>query len=144
MVINLESVLLDPNSTRTIEFWTFIQEVQLLAPMPNSLEASPISSFTLSGVVPCLRQQSTLAIPYAVLFRLQACSPPDELYAVGHYHPGKQRNLSNGSSVKDDMRSKYLVCIPSARQSAITNDMQVRTSAYADSTPYHLTSSSVL
>ncbi|GFT55583.1 hypothetical protein TNCV_995811 [Trichonephila clavipes] len=38
-------------------------------------------------------QESTLAIPYAVLFQLQACSPPDELYAVGHYHPGKQRNL---------------------------------------------------
>ncbi|GFV49640.1 uncharacterized protein TNCV_1959481, partial [Trichonephila clavipes] len=38
-------------------------------------------------------QESTLAITYAVLFQLQACSPPDELYAVGHYHPGKQRNL---------------------------------------------------
>ncbi|GFV55232.1 hypothetical protein TNCV_2464071 [Trichonephila clavipes] len=38
-------------------------------------------------------QESMLAIPYAVLFQLQACSPPDELYAVGHYHPGKQRNL---------------------------------------------------
>ncbi|GFY32270.1 hypothetical protein TNCV_3557781 [Trichonephila clavipes] len=35
------------------------------------------------------------------------------------------------------MRSKYLVCIPSAHESAIPNDMQVRTSAYADSTPYH-------
>ncbi|GFW78099.1 hypothetical protein TNCV_135691 [Trichonephila clavipes] len=80
-------------------------------------------------------QESTLEIPYAVLFQLQACSPPDELYAVGHYHPGKQRN--NGSGVRDDMRSKYLVCIPSASQSAIPNDMQVRTSAYADSTPYH-------
>ncbi|GFX05756.1 hypothetical protein TNCV_1491711, partial [Trichonephila clavipes] len=84
-------------------------------------------------------QESTLAIPYAVLFQLQACSPPDELYAVGHYHPGKQRN-SNGSSVRDDMRSKYLVCIPSARQSAM-NNMQVLTSAYADSTPHHPTSS---
>ncbi|GFV08121.1 hypothetical protein TNCV_1047501 [Trichonephila clavipes] len=62
--------------------------------------------------------ESTLAITYAVLFQLQACSPPDELYAVGHYHPGKQRNL-NGYSVRDDIRSKYLVCIPSARQSAI-------------------------
>ncbi|GFW47544.1 synaptotagmin-1 [Trichonephila clavipes] len=39
------------------------------------------------------RSESTLAIPYAVLFQLQACSPPDELYVVGHYHPGKQRNL---------------------------------------------------
>ncbi|GFT78177.1 hypothetical protein TNCV_1749421 [Trichonephila clavipes] len=48
---------------------------------------------------------------YAVLFQLQACSPPDELYAVGHYHPGKQRNL-NGYSARDDIRSKYLVCIP--------------------------------
>ncbi|GFX66653.1 hypothetical protein TNCV_1428191 [Trichonephila clavipes] len=38
-------------------------------------------------------QESTLAIPYAVLFQLQACSPPDELYAVGHYHPREQRNL---------------------------------------------------
>ncbi|GFU29947.1 hypothetical protein TNCV_1687181 [Trichonephila clavipes] len=38
-------------------------------------------------------QESPLAIPYAVLLQLQACSPPDELYAVGHYHPGKQRNL---------------------------------------------------
>ncbi|GFT38665.1 hypothetical protein TNCV_2931311 [Trichonephila clavipes] len=38
-------------------------------------------------------RESTLAIPYAVLFQLQACSPADELYAVGHYHPGKQRNL---------------------------------------------------
>ncbi|GFU60517.1 hypothetical protein TNCV_2197561 [Trichonephila clavipes] len=47
-------------------------------------------------------QESTLAIPYAVLFQLQGCSPPDELYAVGHYHPGKQRNL-NGSGVRDDM-----------------------------------------
>ncbi|GFU67960.1 hypothetical protein TNCV_2739361 [Trichonephila clavipes] len=26
-------------------------------------------------------RESTLAIPYAVLFQLQACSPPDELYA---------------------------------------------------------------
>ncbi|GFV44223.1 hypothetical protein TNCV_4543551 [Trichonephila clavipes] len=89
------------------------------------------------------RSESTLAIPYAVLFQLQACSPPDELYAVGHYHPGKQRNLQ-WLQRRDDMRSKYLVCIPSARQSAIANDMQVRTSAYADSTPYHPTSSSVL
>ncbi|GFV69851.1 hypothetical protein TNCV_3279581 [Trichonephila clavipes] len=40
-----------------------------------------------------LGQESTLAIPSAVLFLLQACSPPEELYAVGHYHPGKQRNL---------------------------------------------------
>ncbi|GFV80221.1 hypothetical protein TNCV_1477831 [Trichonephila clavipes] len=56
----------------------------------------------------CSGQESTLAIPYAVLFQLQACSPPDELYAVGHYHPGKQRNL-NGSSVRDDLRTKYLV-----------------------------------
>ncbi|GFX51767.1 hypothetical protein TNCV_5014691 [Trichonephila clavipes] len=48
--------------------------------------------------------------PFHTLYCLgQACSPPDELYEVGHYHPGKQRNLSNGSSVKDDMRSKYLV-----------------------------------
>ncbi|GFS94063.1 hypothetical protein TNCV_1810841 [Trichonephila clavipes] len=56
----------------------------------------------------------------------------------------ENKGISNGSSVRDDMRSKYLVCIPSARQSAIPNDMQVRTSAYADSTPYHPTSSSVL
>ncbi|GFV96096.1 hypothetical protein TNCV_1870571 [Trichonephila clavipes] len=56
----------------------------------------------------------------------------------------ENKGISNGSSVRDDMRSKYLVCIPSARQSAIPNDMQVRTSAYADSTPYHSTSSSVL
>ncbi|GFU11272.1 hypothetical protein TNCV_3084011 [Trichonephila clavipes] len=88
-------------------------------------------------------QESTLAIPYAVLFQLQACSPPDELYAVGHYHP-ENKGISNGSCVRDDMRSKYLVCISSARQSAIANDMQVRPSAYADSTPYHPTSSSVL
>ncbi|GFW27639.1 hypothetical protein TNCV_2049361 [Trichonephila clavipes] len=34
------------------------------------------------------------------------------------------------------MRSaQYLVCVPSARQSVITNYLQVRTSAYADSTP---------
>ncbi|GFV30480.1 hypothetical protein TNCV_3046951 [Trichonephila clavipes] len=46
---------------------------------------------------------------------------------------------------KDDMRSKYLVCIPSARQSAIPNDIQVRMYGYADYTlPYHPTSSSVL
>ncbi|GFT82518.1 hypothetical protein TNCV_1633271 [Trichonephila clavipes] len=32
-------------------------------------------------------QESTLDIPYAVLFQLQACSPPDELYPVRHYHP---------------------------------------------------------
>ncbi|GFV51871.1 hypothetical protein TNCV_1322251 [Trichonephila clavipes] len=25
---------------------------------------------------------------YAVLFQLQACSPPNELYAVRHYYPG--------------------------------------------------------
>ncbi|GFS70946.1 hypothetical protein TNCV_2720041 [Trichonephila clavipes] len=56
----------------------------------------------------------------------------------------ENKGISNGSSVRDDMRSKYLVCIPSARQSAIPIDMQVRTSAYADSTPYHPTSSSVL
>ncbi|GFU83141.1 hypothetical protein TNCV_3737521 [Trichonephila clavipes] len=56
----------------------------------------------------------------------------------------ENKGISNGSSVRDDMRSKYLVFIPSARQSAIPNDMQVRTSAYADSTPYHPTSSSVL
>ncbi|GFV71477.1 hypothetical protein TNCV_4562291 [Trichonephila clavipes] len=56
----------------------------------------------------------------------------------------ENKGISNGSSVRDDMRSKYLVCIPSARQSVILNDMQVRTSAYADSTPCHLTSSSVL
>ncbi|GFV15941.1 hypothetical protein TNCV_801451 [Trichonephila clavipes] len=37
--------------------------------------------------------QRTLAIPYAVFVSASACSPPDELYAVGHYHPGKQRNL---------------------------------------------------
>ncbi|GFS79534.1 hypothetical protein TNCV_2370461 [Trichonephila clavipes] len=85
-------------------------------------------------------RESTLAIPYAVLFQLQACSPPDELYAVGHYHPGKQRNLQ-WLQRKDDMRSKYLACIPSARQSAIPNDMQVRTSTYANSTPYHQSSS---
>ncbi|GFV14781.1 hypothetical protein TNCV_3959911 [Trichonephila clavipes] len=52
--------------------------------------------------------------------------------------------ISNGSRLRDDMRSKYRVCIPSACQSAIPNDMYVRTSAYADSTPYHPTSSSVL
>ncbi|GFW67369.1 hypothetical protein TNCV_2596021 [Trichonephila clavipes] len=56
----------------------------------------------------------------------------------------ENKGISNGSSVRDDMRSKYLVCIPSSSQSAIPNDMQVRTSAYADSTPYHPTSSSVL
>ncbi|GFX80786.1 hypothetical protein TNCV_4694971 [Trichonephila clavipes] len=28
-------------------------------------------------------QESTLAIPYAVLFQLQACSPPEELYERG-------------------------------------------------------------
>ncbi|GFX07837.1 hypothetical protein TNCV_4161061 [Trichonephila clavipes] len=64
----------------------------------------------------------------------------------------ENKGISNGSSVRDDMRSKYLVCIPSARQSAIPNDMvyqsaipnEVRTSAYADSTPYYPTSSSVL
>ncbi|GFX43878.1 hypothetical protein TNCV_4111571 [Trichonephila clavipes] len=39
------------------------------------------------------RQESTLAIPYAVLFQLQACSPPDELSVVGNNHPGKQRNF---------------------------------------------------
>ncbi|GFY27445.1 hypothetical protein TNCV_2070651 [Trichonephila clavipes] len=38
----------------------------------------------------------------------------------------ENKGISNGSSVRDDMRSKYLVCIPSARQSAIPNDMQVR------------------
>ncbi|GFU12693.1 hypothetical protein TNCV_2585471 [Trichonephila clavipes] len=48
------------------------------------------------------------------------------------------------SSVRYDMRSKYLICIPSAHQIAIPNDMQVRTSAYADSTPFHPTTSSVL
>ncbi|GFX70488.1 hypothetical protein TNCV_4474221 [Trichonephila clavipes] len=88
-------------------------------------------------------QESTLAIPCAVLFQLQACSPTDELYAVGHYLL-ENKGISKGSSVRDDMRSKYLVCIPSAHQSAIPNDMQVRTSAYADSTPYHPTRSSVL
>ncbi|GFU99949.1 hypothetical protein TNCV_3611791 [Trichonephila clavipes] len=56
----------------------------------------------------------------------------------------ENKGISNGYSVRDDIRSKYLVCIPSARQSAIPNDMQVRTSAYVDSTPYHPTSSSVL
>ncbi|GFV13721.1 hypothetical protein TNCV_2105911 [Trichonephila clavipes] len=57
----------------------------------------------------------------------------------------KTKGISNGSSVRDDIRSKYLVCIPSACQKAIPNDaMQVRTSAYADSTPYHPTCSSVL
>ncbi|GFW91571.1 hypothetical protein TNCV_4499911 [Trichonephila clavipes] len=56
----------------------------------------------------------------------------------------ENKGISNGSSVRDDMRSKYLVCITSARQSAIPNDMQVRTSAYADYTAYHPTSSSVL
>ncbi|GFV73081.1 hypothetical protein TNCV_299181 [Trichonephila clavipes] len=61
------------------------------------------------------RSESTLEIPYAVLFQLQACSPPDELYAVGHYHP-ENKGISNGSSVRDDMRSKYLVCIPSSSQ----------------------------
>ncbi|GFT50767.1 hypothetical protein TNCV_2462711 [Trichonephila clavipes] len=49
----------------------------------------------------------------------------------------ENKGISNGYSVRNDIRSKYLVCIPSARQSAIPNDMQVRTSAYADSTPYH-------
>ncbi|GFV13668.1 integrase catalytic domain-containing protein [Trichonephila clavipes] len=56
----------------------------------------------------------------------------------------ENKGISNGSSVRDDIRSKYLVCIPSACQKAIPNDMQVRTSAYADSTPYHPTCSSVL
>ncbi|GFW81432.1 hypothetical protein TNCV_377801 [Trichonephila clavipes] len=56
----------------------------------------------------------------------------------------ENKGISNGSSVRDDMSSKHLVCIPSARQSAIPNDMQVGTSAYADSTPYHPTISSVL
>ncbi|GFT11011.1 hypothetical protein TNCV_1945421 [Trichonephila clavipes] len=55
---------------------------------------------------PC-GQESTLEIPYAVLFQLQACSPPDELYAVGHYHP-ENKGISNGSSVRDDMRSKSI------------------------------------
>ncbi|GFX05233.1 hypothetical protein TNCV_4174761 [Trichonephila clavipes] len=56
----------------------------------------------------------------------------------------ENKGISNGSSVRDDMRSKYLVCIPLSRQSAIPNDRQVRTSAYADSTSYHPTSCSVL
>ncbi|GFW88007.1 hypothetical protein TNCV_216791 [Trichonephila clavipes] len=80
------------------------------------------------------RSESTLAIPYAVLLQLQACSLPDELYAVGIIIL-ENKGISNGYIVRDDIRSKYLVCIPSARQSAIPNDMQVRTSAYADSTP---------
>ncbi|XP_054724337.1 cell adhesion molecule Dscam2-like [Uloborus diversus] len=37
----------------------------------------------------------------------------------------ENKGMSNGSNVMDDMRSQYLVCIPSARQSAIPNDMQV-------------------
>jgi len=32
-----------------------------------------------------LGPESTLAIPYAVSFQLQECSPTDKLYAIGHY-----------------------------------------------------------
>ncbi|GFV17496.1 hypothetical protein TNCV_2811051 [Trichonephila clavipes] len=75
-------------------------------------------------------QESTRAIPYT---QLQTCSPPDESSMRSNIIILENKGVSNGSSVRNDMRSKYLVCIPSARQSAITNDMQVRTSAYADS-----------
>ncbi|GFV28395.1 hypothetical protein TNCV_4715601 [Trichonephila clavipes] len=49
----------------------------------------------------------------------------------------ENKGIFNGSSVRDDMRSKVPRLHTFGRQSAITNDMQVRTSAYADSTPYH-------
>ncbi|GFV39987.1 hypothetical protein TNCV_1962581 [Trichonephila clavipes] len=51
------------------------------------------------GYVHDKRSGEHAVIPYAVLFQLQACSFLDDLYAVGHYHPGKQRNL-NGSRVR--------------------------------------------
>ncbi|GFU76709.1 hypothetical protein TNCV_2849781 [Trichonephila clavipes] len=95
----------------------------------------------------CLRldsgQESTLDIPYAVLFQLSSMFSRRAISGQA-LSSRKTKGISNGSSVRDDVRSKYLVYIPSARQSAITNDMQVRTSTYADSTPYHPTSSSVL
>ncbi|GFU07721.1 hypothetical protein TNCV_4164171 [Trichonephila clavipes] len=58
------------------------------------------------------RSESTLAIPCAVLFQLQACSPPDELYAVGHYLLGKQRNLQWLQRAGLTWSKKYLVGMP--------------------------------
>ncbi|GFT94938.1 hypothetical protein TNCV_1472341 [Trichonephila clavipes] len=50
--------------------------------------------------------ESTLAITYAVLFQLQACSPPDELYASGIIIL-ENKNL-NGYSVRGYISSAYL------------------------------------
>ncbi|GFY16010.1 hypothetical protein TNCV_340591 [Trichonephila clavipes] len=50
-----------------------------------------------------------------------------KLYAVGHYHPGRNKGISNGSSVRDDMVkvSRLHTFGPSKCRS---NDIQVRTS----------------
>ena len=54
------------------------------------------------------------------------------------------KGISNGCSVRHDMKSEYFVCIPSGCQSTILNDMQLHTFTHTGSTPYHLISSSVL
>ena len=74
-------------------------------------------------------QGSMLAIPYAVLFQLQACSPLDELYAFWNYH-GKQRNLQ---CLQHKVWHEVSV---SRLHTTIPNEMQVYSSTYANSTPF--------
>ncbi|GFW65544.1 DUF4817 domain-containing protein [Trichonephila clavipes] len=48
-----------------------------------------------------------------------------------------KKEIANGYSIKYNMGTQDLICIPFSRRIAIPNDMQVNKSYYADSSPYH-------
>ncbi|GFV18259.1 hypothetical protein TNCV_3219331 [Trichonephila clavipes] len=102
-----------PSPGRSRRPWS-ARAMRRLEHVPNMLDWIQVRRVTLAHSIHC------------IVFSFKHVLHQTSSHAVGHYHPGKQKESPMALAARDDMRSKYLVCIPSARQSAITNDMQVR------------------
>ena len=85
-------------------------------------------------------QDSTLCIPYALLIQLQESAPQFELYEVWHYPALKEMNYQQRQhKVQHQVSGSRLWSHPSA----ISNNIQICTSANTDSETYHHTNLSV-